>query len=210
MMNISNSLTVGRIVLIFLALILANIHPEYPGIYPVLSIEPIIVQRCHEFALILVMIAGFTDFLDGYLARKLNQVTDFGKLMDPLADKIFVTAVFLILVEADNVTMPAWIPVVIISREFMVTGLRTLAASKGVVIPADGWGKVKTALQMALLLIGGMVWVGWLPIDLANPTREPSVIIIIWHLCLWAIVLLTVCSGIGYFWRYRAVYNKDW
>lgn len=206
-MNISNQLTVGRIILVFIALILANVQIHYPGFYPVFELDAVTVQRFHEAALILAVFAGFTDFLDGYLARRLNQVTEFGKLMDPLADKVFVTAVFLILVESRLV--PAWIAVTIISREFMVTGLRVLAASKGVIIPADRWGKLKTALQMTILAIGGVAWVNWLPIDL-TPSTQLDFIRVIWQGCLWFIVLITLGSGFGYFWRYRSLYNKSW
>lgn len=208
-MNISNQLTLSRIVLVFFALMLASVQSKYPGIYPYFDLSDWAVQRCHEAALIIAFLAGITDYLDGYLARKLNQVTDFGKLMDPLADKVFITAVFLILVESKLV--PSWIAVTIISREFMVTGLRVLAASKKIIIPADRWGKLKTALQMTILAIGGAVWVQWLPIDLLQPTTHfDSLYRVIWHLSLWAIVAITVGSGAGYFWRYRSLYAKDW
>ena len=97
-------------------------------------------------ATLFFLIASITDFLDGYIARKLKLVTDFGKLMDPLVDKILTSAVFIILSKEDMI--PAWITITIISREFLVTGLRLLASNQGKVLSADSLGKWKTTSQI--------------------------------------------------------------
>ena len=97
-------------------------------------------------AILFFLIASLTDFLDGYIARKLKLVTDFGKLMDPLVDKILTSAVFIILTQENMI--PAWITITIISREFLVTGLRLLASNQGKVLSADSLGKWKTTSQI--------------------------------------------------------------
>ena len=153
-------------------------------------------------ALGIYVVACLTDLLDGYLARRWNQVTDFGALMDPLADKIFVTATMLIAVEYR--LMPAWIAVAVLCREFMVTGLRTLAAKKQVVISADRWGKLKTALQMVMLAIAGASWV-W-EFDLYSEKWFHIRLWYVWNAYLWGIVLVTVLSGLGYFIRFRHLF----
>ena len=108
-----------------------------------------------SLALIVFVVAGITDYLDGYLARNVYGVTSFGRLMDPLADKVMVCAAFVAFVELQLV--PAWIVVIIISREFLVTGLRLLAASRGQIMSAGKWGKHKTVWQIiaiSVLLLG--------------------------------------------------------
>ena len=160
------------------------------------------------------MLAAITDFFDGYLARKYNQVSDFGALMDPLADKIFVTGVMLVALEYN--LMPALVVFAVLAREFMVTGLRTLAAKKQVVISADRWGKLKTTLQMIMLAIAGIPWFNGT--DGINYLRKAVLTIsmgdfsigiriwYVWLVFLFGIVLVTVLSGLGYFWRYRSLY----
>lgn len=147
MLNLPNSLTLGRIVAIFIFLILANIVE--PDVWPYFTEDSI--QSIKIFAFILATLAGLTDFFDGWAARKFNQVTDLGKLIDPLADKIFVSAIMLMMVEFHM--MPAWIAVIVISREFMVTGLRMLALQTNVVIPADGWGKLRLLCRWRFYLL---------------------------------------------------------
>lgn len=194
-MNLPNKLTLARIILIFIFLVLANAHEN-----SVFSAEA--VKIIYIIAYALAIIAGVTDFLDGYLARKYNQVTEFGKLMDPLADKIFVTATMLVLLEVQLV--PAWIAVIVISREFLVTGLRLLAAQKGEVISADRWGKTKTALQMLMLLIAGSSWINLF--DLKNACLWGIKLWPVWNVFLWAVVLITIISGLGYFVRHRSLF----
>ena len=112
------------------------------------------VYRMIAFALFVV--ASLTDFFDGYLARKYNLVTDFGKLMDPLADKILVISDLVLFVELRYI--PAWMSIIVIAREFLISGIRMLAAAKGEVIPAGKLGKYKTTSQMIVILI--MIVVG--------------------------------------------------
>ena len=138
-MNLPNQLTIGRLFLT--ALFVA-----------VMSIPDQLLKSVHlldyriTIATLFFLIASLTDFLDGYIARKLNLVTDFGKLMDPLVDKILTSAVFIILSKEDMI--PAWITITIISREFLVTGLRLLASNQGKVLSADSLGKWKTTSQI--------------------------------------------------------------
>jgi CDP-diacylglycerol--glycerol-3-phosphate 3-phosphatidyltransferase len=104
---------------------------------------------CQFIALAIFIVASLTDFVDGYIARKRNLITNFGKFMDPLADKLLVAAAMIALVEMER--LPAWIVIVILGREFLVSGFRTLAADKGIVIAAGKWGKWKTATQMVMI-----------------------------------------------------------
>ena len=194
--NLPNMLTISRIVFVMVFVLLATIADK--------SFIPSDIARfsIRLGAYILAIIAGATDLLDGYLARRWNLVSDFGALMDPLADKIFVTATMLIAVECS--LMPAWIVIAVLCREFMVTGLRTLAAKKQVVISADRWGKLKTALQMLMLAIAGASWV-W-DFDLRQEKWLGIRLWYVWIPYLCGIVLVTVGSGVGYFIRYRSLY----
>ena len=132
--------------------------------------------------------SAFTDFLDGYIARKYNQITDFGKLVDPLADKLLVLSALLIFVE--NGIMPVWVATVIIGREFAISGLRMIAASKGIVIAAGKSGKVKTFVQclmtILLLVLGTKVvaLTSWLSLQ---------------NLAVYLMVIVAVYSGVEYF-----------
>ena len=194
--NLPNILTVGRIVLIFIALVLAT-NSGIPGGVKVKSDDIEMILRYIAYAL--SVIAGITDLFDGYLARKWNQVTDFGALMDPLADKIFVTTTMLILVEFQLIA--AWVAAVVIAREFMVTGLRLLAVKQGKVISADKFGKLKTFLQMVMLFIGGLVWIHIL--DLNMTICGKLQLRHCWSVLLWGIVIVTVGSGLNYFIKNR-------
>ena len=102
-------------------------------------------------AVAIFIIASFTDFLDGHIARKYNLVSNFGKFMDPLADKLLVSAAMICLVEMGR--LPAWIVIVIISREFIISGFRLIASDNGIVIAASYWGKFKTVFQMAMIIV---------------------------------------------------------
>lgn len=137
-MNTPNKLTIFRILLvpIMVMISLINIPVEILGI----QLKFIIID-------IIFIIGALTDKLDGYLARKNNQITNFGKFLDPIADKILVISAMLILVEANK--LPAWIPIIIITREFAVSGYRLIAVEQnGKVIAANMWGKLKTVTQM--------------------------------------------------------------
>lgn len=136
-MNLPNKLTIFRVILIpfFVFFLLAPYFPGY-GNY---------------IAVAIFIIASFTDFLDGKIARKYNLVTDFGKFMDPLADKMLVCSAMICLVESGK--LPAWIVIIIISREFIISGFRLVASDNGVVIAASYWGKFKTTFQMLMTIV---------------------------------------------------------
>ena len=207
MKNVPNILTVSRIFAVLIFVVLATFaEKDYMSAQAVFGVR--------LAAYILAILAGLTDLLDGYIARRYNFVSDFGALMDPLADKIFVTGTMLMAVEYR--LMPAWIAVAVLCREFMVTGLRTLAAKKQVVISADRWGKLKTALQMTMLGIAGIPWfsgsigINCLREAVLGVSIGGNIIGIrlwyVWLVFLCGIVMVTVLSGIGYFWRYRSLY----
>jgi CDP-diacylglycerol---glycerol-3-phosphate 3-phosphatidyltransferase len=132
-------------------------------------------------------VASLTDALDGWIARRNKSESTFGKLMDPLADKLLVVAALVSLVSLDRLS--AWVAMVIIAREFAVTGLRQLAMEDGHVIPASGWGKVKTIAQIAMVLT---------LIAVDHPTPAVDVLV-------WATVVITVASGADYFFNFRSL-----
>ena len=142
-MNLPNKLTIFRIILV-----------------PIMVMVPFLGIDCTLFGIpvtyliidLIFIIASLTDKLDGYLARKNNQVTTFGKFLDPLADKILVLAAMVMLVEMEK--LPAWIPIIVLAREFMVSGYRLIAVEKGgKVIAASKWGKLKTVTQMIAIIL---------------------------------------------------------
>ena len=142
-MNLPNKLTVFRIVLVLLMLIVALINPS--GSFLGISTTFWILE-------IIFIIASITDKLDGYIARSKNEVTTFGKFLDPIADKILVLTAMILLVEFDK--LPAWIPIIVMFREFIVSGFRLLASQKGgKVIAASVWGKLKTVTQMIAIIL---------------------------------------------------------
>lgn len=162
----------------------------------------------HLAALILFIIAAASDFLDGYLARKLNLVTPLGKLLDPLADKILVCSAF-VLMTAKGVC-PVWITTLIIAREFLVTGLRQIAIESGKVLAADNLGKWKTTFQLTYL-IAGLIWLTLGTIEELNPflsffhhlTRPLAHGGWLMPLSLTLALTLTVVSGWNYLWSSR-------
>lgn len=150
---------------------------------------------------IVFAVASFTDFLDGYLARKNNLVTDFGKFMDPLADKCLTTAAFLYML-ADGVCHPV-VLAVILFREFAVAGVRMLAAETGTVIAANMWGKVKTVLQMLTIIFyyfgTALTWGNFIMIG-------ADCVFLSYWLC-WLVAIATAISGIKYLWDNRSFIN---
>ena len=153
-------------------------------------------------ALVVFVVAAATDALDGYIARSRNMITSFGKLMDPLADKVLTTAAFICFVAFGII--PAWIVIVIIAREFLITGLRGVAADQGVVIAAGMSGKIKTVLQMlciCLILLDSAI---------GNTPSTHGIWVVVSTagiICLYAAVVLTVWSGIEYVWKARHLLN---
>lgn len=142
-MNLPNKLTVLRIVLVLVMLVIAYV--PIPGEFLHIATTMWILN-------IIFIVASITDKLDGSLARKNNQITDFGKFLDPIADKMLVLTAMLILVEKG--LLPAWIPVITLLREFMVSGYRMISAGKeGKVVAANYWGKLKTVTQMTAIIL---------------------------------------------------------
>lgn len=149
-MNLPNKITLFRVLLIPIIMIIAEIESLQQPFFWTLTIGNFIM-------LIIFIIATLSDFVDGYIARKQNLVTNFGKFADPLADKVLVLALMMILLEQDTL-LPGWAVTIILAREFIVTGFRIIAADKNVVIAAGWSGKIKTNLQffmVILLLING-------------------------------------------------------
>jgi len=161
-MNVPNKLTMGRIILAIPFIYFLGMSNGSNGF------------TYRMIALVLFALASITDFLDGYIARKNNMITDFGKLMDPLADKILVISALVVFVEIDF--LPSWISIVVLAREFLISGIRSLAAANGEVIAAGNLGKYKTTAQMIgiiiIMLIGGTPYNTWIML--------PSVILTIW------------------------------
>lgn len=135
-MNIANKLTLGRAIAI--PFFIFFLMTEY-------------VPGSKWIALGLFIVASFTDFLDGYIARKYNMVSNFGKFMDPLADKLLVCAAMICLLQLGRI--PAWIVIIIMGREFIISGFRLVASDNGVVIAASYWGKFKTVSQMIMIIL---------------------------------------------------------
>ena len=142
-MNLPNKLTVFRVILVFVILIISLINMK--GTILGIPINMFIID-------IIFIIASITDKLDGYIARSTNQITTFGKFLDPIADKILVIVSMIILVEHSKI--PSWIPAIIIMREFIVSGYRLIAVEKkGEVVAASIWGKLKTVTQMVAIIL---------------------------------------------------------
>lgn len=165
-MNVPNQLTLGRVIAV----------PFFIALY---------LMGWDTIAAVLFILASATDALDGYLARKNNLVTNFGKIMDPLADKVLVVSALVLLVEAGEVA--GWMLIVILAREFAVAGLRTVAAADGKVIAAGTTGKIKTILQM--LAVPLLLLHNW-PFSYINIPMDQAL--------LWACVIMTVVSGAEY------------
>lgn len=175
-MNLANKLTVIRIFLV-------------PIFLMFIAVKGIPYGKL--IATAVFIIAALTDKLDGYIARSRNQITRFGKFMDPLADKLLVTAALVSLVEFQII--PTWVAMVIIAREFAVTGLRSIAAAEGVVIAASWWGKIKTVIQI-IAIIFALINLNYANIYFTTATKVVMMIALV----------VTLLSGIDYF-----VKNKD-
>ena len=142
-LNLANKLTIFRIILVPIMVIIPylNLQGDFFG-----------MPLMYFFMELIFIVASITDKLDGYIARSRNQVTTFGKFLDPLADKILVLTAMVLLVELDKI--PAWIPVIVLAREFLVSGYRLIAVEKdGKVIAASIWGKLKTVTQMIAIIL---------------------------------------------------------
>jgi len=189
-MNLPNRLTVSRFFLTlgFLLAIFSNLGAS------------------DSVALVLFIAASLTDYFDGYLARRDRLVTNFGTLMDPLADKILTCSAFIAFVGLGN--MAAWMVVIIVARELAITGLRLLAASKQIVLAAERWGKDKTTSQIVAILSVLVLrsyprWGEWA--EGVFGFWVPAFT----KVAIWVAVLLTFLSGVFYLWRNRQLYLQD-
>lgn len=187
-MNLPNKLTIFRIFLVPIMVIIPffNISGEFLKI----PIEYWIIN-------IIFIIASATDKLDGYLARKNNEVTSFGKFADPLADKILVISALVMLVEYTR--LPAWIPIIVLAREFIVSGYRLIAVEKGgKVIAASFWGKLKTVTQMIAIVLAFLDVSSFAYFLTGNLSGINLVINILWSSMMLISVIATVFSGWDY------------
>ena len=195
-MNVPNQLTLSRLILT--VFFLAALFLEFPW--------------HNTVALVLFVAASITDFYDGMIARRDQLITNFGILLDPLADKILTCSAFIAFVELGEIQ--AWMTVLIVARELAITGLRLLAVSKNEVLAADGWGKQKTIWQIIAIIsilvvmsyeswpVVGRAVFGW---TLAGQAWS------VWFrdLSIWVTVALTALSGWLYLWRNRKIYLSD-
>lgn len=177
-MNLPNKLTVLRVLMIpfFVVFMLMDIVPGMDK----------------WIALAIFAIASLTDLLDGKIARKYNLVTNFGKFMDPLADKLLVSSAMICLVEMGR--LPAWIVIIIISREFIISGFRLVASDSGIVIAASYWGKFKTVFQMVMIIVMIM--------DLG------AAFVMLENILIYVALILTVVSLIDYITKNKEVLTK--
>ena len=192
-MNLPNKITLFRVLMIPVVIIIGELYflqEKFMFGTNFLTVGNFIL-------LILFIICAFSDFLDGYIARKNNIVTNFGKFADPLADKILVLALFVILLEQNN-ALKGWMVTLIFAREFIVTGFRVIAASKNINIAAGWLGKIKTNLQffsvIILLLFGFM---------------NNSIIQILIQVVLYAVILMTIISGTEYIIKNKKVLTSE-
>lgn len=174
-MNLPNKLTMLRIILI-----------------PVFVV--LLLFKYYYYAASIFIIASITDALDGYIARKYNLISNFGKLMDPLADKLLVTSALICLVQLGDI--PAWMVIVILSREFAISSLRAVASSTGKIIAASKWGKAKTITQMIAII---SILLQNYPFKLLNIPFD--------RIALWVAVFMTIISGLDYVVKNRELFS---
>ena len=206
-MNLANKLTVTRICLVPLFILFLELQTFWSII----------------FASIVFVVASITDFLDGYIARRRNMITSLGTFLDPLADKLLISAALICFVDIPILRIPAWMVIAIISREFLITGLRTMAAKKNVIIPADNAGKFKTISQIVVILIVLLVllieaffleFYGVTVHQIATfKSGYFSVLALILHKTpFWVALIttiLTIYSGGNYIWKHRDLLKED-
>ncbi len=178
-MNLANRLTLLRVLLVpvFMVFLLVEKIPYHDII-----------------ALVIFVLASLTDTLDGYIARSRNQITKFGKFMDPLADKLLVVAALVCFVESGNI--PGWMAFVIIAREFIVTGIRILGASENITIAASKWGKIKTITQMTGIIL---ILLHNFPFSYLNIRMDMII--------MYLATIFTVISGFDYYYKNRQLFS---
>lgn len=178
-MNTPNKLTIARMIIVpFLVIFLLT---GWGG------------EANRYISLTLFVVASVTDWFDGYLARKNNLVTNFGKFMDPLADKLLVCSAMICMIDLKR--LPAWFVIIIIAREFIISGFRLIAAENGIVIAANYWGKFKTASQMIMIILLTLHFDG--------------IFVILEQIFIWLSLALTIISLITYIWQNRTVLSMQ-
>jgi len=191
-MNWANRLTLSRLALTVLFVVSLSSSWQY----------------ARTAALVIFLVAGLTDFVDGEIARRYGVITNFGKLMDPLVDKIMVAAAFISLVPLKAV--PAWAATTVVARDFLITGLRLMASAKGRILPAESLGKQKTSWQivtivffLALLSIAELQYAGETSTWWVRAWGEAGPVLV------WITVALTIYSGLAFAWRNRDLIAPD-
>ncbi len=184
MLNLPNSLTVLRIFLV--PILVVVLLTRFRGFQYIGWIE----DWKEIVAVSIFLIAALTDYLDGYIARKRNQVTKLGVLLDPIADKLLVSAAFISLVELG--LAPAWMVVIIVGREFAVSGLREVASTYGIIIPASIWGKYKTVSQIVAIVL----------LIFTNTLDRLGTYGYLGIIALWVVVILATFSAVDYFLKF--------
>ena len=177
-MNTPNKLTIAMIIVPFLVIFLLT---GWGG------------EANRYISLTLFVVASVTDWFDGYLARKNNLVTNFGKFMDPLADKLLVCSAMICMIDLKRLS--AWFVIIIIAREFIISGFRLIAAENGIVIAANYWGKFKTASQMIMIILLILHFDG--------------IFVILEQIFIWLSLALTIISLITYIWQNRTVLSMQ-
>lgn len=178
-MNTPNKLTIARMIIVpFLVIFLLT---GWGG------------EANRYISLTLFVVASVTDWFDGYLARKNNLVTNFGKFMDPLADKLLVCSAMICMIDLKR--LPGWFVIIIIAREFIISGFRLIAAENGIVIAANYWGKFKTASQMIMIILLILHFDG--------------IFVILEQIFIWLSLALTIISLITYIWQNRTVLSMQ-
>ncbi len=178
-MNLPNKLTVLRILMV--------------PIFVIFMITPLSEGFGKYVALALFCVASLTDLLDGKIARKYNLVTNFGKFMDPLADKLLVCSAMICLIPSGK--LATWVVLIIIAREFIISGFRLVASDNGIVIAASYWGKFKTVSHMTMIIL--------LILDFQNPIMQ-----LITNIVVWIGVVLTIISLVDYVWKNKQVLTQ--
>ncbi len=204
-MNLANKLTMLRVLLVPVFIILMMIDTFVANV----------------LALFVFIVASVTDFFDGRIARRNNIVTIFGIFLDPLADKLLVASAFISFVSIYVLNIPAWMVICIIAREFIITGLRSIAASKNVIIPASMSGKVKTTSQMIAIITILVVLVvnsflikfySLTPYDLIDGTKAQKIFgLVLLKTPFWLMLIttiLTLYSGISYIYKHKALFSE--
>ena len=186
MFNLPNSLTVLRIFLV--PILVVVLLTRFKGLQYIGWID----EWKDIVAVTIFLIAALTDYLDGYIARKRNQVTKLGVLLDPIADKLLISSAFISLVELGFA--PAWMVVIIIGREFAISGLRSVASTYGIIIPASIWGKYKTASQVVAVVL----------LILTNTLDRLGRYGYLGIIALWVVVILAIFSAADYFIKFAA------